>query len=207
MKKLIIILGILGISFLFISNYYVNKSTQSRIFTSVTDIQKNKVGLLLGTGKYLENGNINLYYKYRIDAALQLFLAGKIDFILISGDNSKKEYDEPSMMKNDLIEKGVPVEKIYLDYAGFRTLDSVVRSKFIFGQNKITFISQKFHNQRAVFIANYFGIEAVAFNAKDVNSKYGFKTRLREVFARAKAVVDIVFNIEPKFYGDKIIIK
>ncbi len=192
---------------MFISNYYVNKSTQSRIFTSVTDIPKNKVGLLLGTGKYLENGNINLYYKYRIDAALKLFLAGKIDFILISGDNSKKEYDEPSMMKNDLIEKGVPVEKIYLDYAGFRTLDSVVRSKFIFGQNKITFISQKFHNQRAVFIANYFGIEAVAFNAKDVNSKYGFKTRLREVFARAKAVVDIVFNIEPKFYGDKIIIK
>ena len=119
--------------FIFLIDLWVQTSTSEQIFTSVEEMPKNKVGLLLGTRKMLRSGYINLYYSHRIDAAEQLFKYGKIEFILISGDNSREEYDEPTYMKNDLVERGVPENKIYLDYAGFRTLDSVIRANAIFG--------------------------------------------------------------------------
>ena len=126
---------------------------------------------------------------------------------MVSGDNSKKDYDEPSTIKNDLINKGVPANRIYLDYAGFRTLDSIIRSKKIFGQNSITIISQQFHNERAIYLANMNKIDAVGFNATDVNTYYGFKTIMREKFARVKMMIDLIFGKEAKFLGDKVEIK
>lgn len=174
-KKAILLIIKLGISIvilfalmILLSNFVVEKSAADDLYISTSDIPKNKVGLVLGTAKYVRRGQINLYYKYRIEAATTLYKSGKVDFILISGDNSRKEYDEPSTMKEDLVEMGIPSEKIYLDYAGFRTLDSVVRCKEIFGQHSITVISQKLHNERAIFIAKRKGIEAVGFNAHDV---------------------------------------
>src|SRR5690606_27931598 len=163
-------------------------------------------GLVLGAGKFTSNGNINLYYKYRVEAAVDLYNSDKIDYILISGDNGTTDYDEPTDFKNDLIAKGIPAERIYLDYAGFRTLDSVVRAKEIFGQNTFTIISQKFHNQRAIYLAKSYGIDAIGYNAKDVMGAYGLKTQIREYMARAKASLDVFFNVEPKFLGDKITI-
>lgn len=190
-----------------ISDYAVEKSARGNIFDNVNKIPANNVGLLLGTGKFLKSGYTNLYYKYRIEAAVKLFEANKINFILISGDNSSKNYDEPSMMKQDLIKMGIPEGKIFLDYAGFRTLDSVVRAKHVFGQKSITLISQEFHNKRALFIANYNKIEAVAFNSRDVSARYGFKVIVREYFARVKAIIDYLINVQPKFYGEPIQIK
>ncbi|MDQ2177300.1 vancomycin high temperature exclusion protein [Marinifilum sp. D714] len=200
----IVILFLIGI---YGSNKLVEKAVADKIYNSTTKIPHNKVGLFLGTAKYVSNGQINLYYKYRIDAAVALFRAGKIKFILVSGDNSTKEYDEPSTIKEDLVNKGIPANNIYLDYAGFRTLDSVVRCKKIFGQNSITIISQQFHNERAIYIANCKDIHAIGFNAKDVSVHYGFKTQLREKLARVKMVIDLVIGKEPKFLGDKIEIK
>lgn len=167
MKKIKVILLILAIlsAGVFTTYHWVSFKTRHLVFDDVNSIPKNKVGLLLGTGKYAANGNINLFYKYRIDAAVKLYNAGKIEFILVSGDNSRKDYDEPSDFKNDLIARGIPEDKIVLDYAGFRTLDSVVRAKEIFGQTSITFISQKFHNQRAIYLAEHYDIKAVGFNA------------------------------------------
>jgi len=107
-------------------------------------------------------------------------------------------------MKNELINRGVPVDKIYEDFAGFRTLDSVVRAKEIFGQNSYIIISQKFHNERAVYLAQKNGIEAFGFNAKDVNKYAGIKTKIREYLARTKVFVDFVIGKEPKFGGEKI---
>lgn len=198
---LLVIILIVGI---FSVDYGVSHFTKKQIYTSVEEIPHNKVGLLLGTIKKLDSGYLNNYYKYRIEACTKLYKAGKIDFVLISGDNSRKDYDEPTEMKKDLIKNGIPGNRIYLDYAGFRTLDSVVRSKEIFGQNKVTIISQQFHNQRAVFIANFKNIEAVGFNAKDVSAYYGFKTMLREKLARVKMLLDLLFGKEPKFLGKKI---
>ena len=181
----LIIIGVLSIA---ISNFLVKKYAKNKIYKSVSLIPYNDVGLLLGTSKTLNNGYVNLYYKYRIDAGVALYKAGKIKFVLVSGDNGNKNYDEPTTIKNDLIQRGVPSSKIFLDYAGFRTLDSVVRSKEVFGQKSITVISQKFHNERALFIARTKGIKAVGFNAKAVSLRYGKKTMVRELFARVNDV-------------------
>jgi len=205
--KISLYLAIFGLFFIVVSNRLVERKTRNSLFNETETIPKNKVGLLLGTSKYLRDGSINLYYKYRIEAAVRLFKVGKIEFILISGDNGTKKYDEPTTIKNDLIAKGIPSERIYLDYAGFRTLDSVVRSKVIFGQDSITIISQPFHNERAIYIAKRKGIQAVGYNAKDVNVYYGLKTKAREKLARSKMILDIVFGKKPKFLGEKIEIK
>lgn len=100
--------------------------------------------------------------------------------------------------------QGIPESRIFLDYAGFRTLDSVVRAKEIFGQDRFTVISQKFHNERAVYLARHYDIEAIGFNAQDVSVNNGFKTRIREWLARVKVFVDLLTNKQPKFLGEQI---
>lgn len=192
---------------LVLSNIIVEISAKNKTYSNVKKIQKNKVGLVLGTAKLLKNGNLNLYFQYRINATVKLYKNGKIDFVLVSGDNGNKFYDEPSDFKDELIARGIPANKIFLDYAGFRTLDSVVRAKEIFGQTKLTFISQEFHNERAIFIAKTKGINAIGFNAKDITGKYGYKTQLREYFARTKAILDFIIRTKPKFLGKQIEIK
>lgn len=193
------------IATVFVINFWVEKDSESYLFNDLETIPKNEVGLVLGTSKYLKNGNKNLFFFHRIDAASALYKAGKIKFIIVSGDNSNKNYNEPEDMRNELILRGVSPEDIYLDYAGLRTLDSVVRSKEIFGQTKVTIISQKFHNERAVFIAHNKNIEAIGFNAKEVSVYYGFKTKLREKFARIKVFIDLfLINKSPKYLGEKV---
>ena len=207
MKNVGIVSGILLTIFIclvLLIDHYVSRSVYQRLYNESYRIPRVRVGLLLGTSKYLSNGQANLYYQYRIDAAVMLFRTGKIRYILVSGDNAHRSYDEPQMMRNDLIELGVPKEKIYLDFAGFRTLDSVVRAKEIFGQDSLIIISQKFHNERALYLAKKFGIEAYAFNAKDVDRYYGFKTMVREKLARIKMIIDIIVGTQPKFLGEKI---
>lgn len=202
--KIILFIAVLLCIVLVTNDYLISKKAEGSLYSNVNDIPKNKVGLLLGTSKYMSKGGINLYYAYRIDAAITLYKAGKIDYILISGDNSHISYNEPNTFKKDLIKRGIPADKIVLDYAGFRTLDSVIRAKEIFGQDTVIVISQAFHNERAIYIARHFDIDAIGFNAKDVNNRYGLKTRLREYFARAKASLDLLFNVQPKFLGEEI---
>lgn len=206
-RKIIIALIITLPLFVLFANYYIGKSAESKVFSETAEIEKNKVGLVLGTAKHLKSGRLNLYFKYRIDATVKLYQAGKIEFVLVSGDNGNTEYDEPTDFKEALIKRGIPADKIYLDYAGFRTLDSVVRAKEIFGQEKITIISQQFHNERAIFLAEKKGIAAVGFNATDVSGRYGLKVRLREYLARTKVFIDIILGVKPKFLGDKIVIE
>lgn len=204
-KIIILIITFLGISTV-LTSLWIDHTSKGKTYDSVELIPKNKVGLVLGAGKFTSNGNINLYYIYRVEAAVALYDSGKIDYILISGDNGRTDYDEPTNFKNDLMAKGIPAEKIYLDYAGFRTLDSLVRAKEIFDQHTFTIISQKFHNQRAIYLAKSYGIDAIGYNAKDVMGAYGLKTQIREYLARAKASLDVFFNVEPKFLGEKITI-
>ncbi len=196
----------LCLAFVFWSNYKIENASKDFVFNDLNKIPNQKVGLLLGTSKTLSNGNPNAYYVRRIEATAELYKAGKIKYVIVSGDNSVKNYNETEDMKFSLMEKGIPESHIFEDFAGFRTLDSVVRAKEIFGQDSITVISQKFHNERAIFLAQKNGITAYGYNAKDVNKAYGFKTNLREKFARAKVFVDLLFGIEPKFGGEKIVI-
>ena len=185
-------------------NYKVKHDVKESMYDNITETPSKKVGLLLGTAKYVKGGWINLYYTHRITAAVELYKAGKIEYILISGDNGRESYDEPTLMKEDLMAAGIPESAIYLDYAGFRTLDSLVRCKIIFGELDILVISQQFHNERAVYIARAKGIQAIGYNAQDVNAKYGFKTRIREYLARTKMFLDLWFGKEPKFLGEEI---
>ena len=203
---LFLILIVLGILFTFWANHTIEYATDDYVTSSINKLPNEKVGLVLGTSKSLKNGNKNPYFFYRIEAAEELFKSGKIDYIIVSGDNSSQYYNEPEDMQNELVARGIPKTKIFLDFAGLRTLDSVVRAKEIFGQNSYLIISQRFHNERAVFLAQKKGIEAYGYNAKDVNKKAGFKTNLREYFARVKVFWDLFFGVDPKFSGSKVVI-
>lgn len=208
-KKIALLLLILaGISIvaLFSADSIIKKDSEKFIFDDVHNLPDCKTALVLGTSKTLQNGNPNPYFTKRIKATAELYKSGKIRAIIVSGDNSVKGYNEPEQMKLDLIAEGIPAEIIFEDFAGFRTLDSVVRAKEIFEQNKIIIVSQQFHNERAIYLAQQNGIEAFGYNAKDVNRKFGFTTNIREKLARVKVFVDLLFGVDAKFGGEKIVI-
>jgi SanA protein len=162
------------------------------------------VALVLGTSHRVVGGGPNPYFRKRIETAAALYKLGKIDHFILSGDNRTMFYNEPWEMRKALIAEGVPEDAITLDYAGLRTLDSVVRSKKIFGQNKITIITQPFHSYRALFISNFYHIDAVAMVTEEPGFDESVKLRVREYFARTKAVLDLyVFNTSPRFLGPK----
>jgi SanA protein len=204
--KIFLLLIAAGIIFIVAADFYVKKQSENFVFDDIKNLPQAKTGLLLGTSKTLSNGYLNTYFTNRIDAAAELYKSGKIQYIIVSGDNSRKNYNEPEDMQQALINQGIPEDRIFLDFAGFRTLDSVIRAKEIFGQEKLIVISQKFHNERAVFLAQKNGIEAYGYNAVDVNKFYGLKTNLREKLARAKVFWDFMFGVEPKFGGERIVI-
>lgn len=175
-----------------------------RLYDDAAAVPHYRCALLLGTTPTVKSGNANKYFVYRIDACAALYKAGKIDRIIVSGDNRTSDYNEPEAMRRALVSRGIPSQAIFLDYAGFRTLDSVVRAKEIFGQSSFIVISQRFHNERAIFLASRHGIDAAGFNARDARLRYGFKTRLRETFARVKVFADLLVGKKPHFLGEKI---
>ncbi|MET3537978.1 SanA/YdcF family protein [Chryseobacterium limigenitum] len=204
--KIFLLLIVAGFIFIAWANYSIKKESDASVSYNMADVPETKTALLLGTSKNLNSGLPNAYFYNRIQAAIDLYKSGKIKYIIVSGDNSTKDYNEPEDMLLTLMKYGIPQDRIFLDHAGFRTLDSVVRAKEIFGQTKLVIISQKFHNERAVFLAKKNGIEAYGYNAKDVNKYAGFKTNMREYLAKAKAYWDLIFGVEPKFGGEKILI-
>ena len=175
-------------------------------YDEVEKIPSRDVALLLGVAKITPAGNPNAFFRGRIDAAAKLFHAGTISHIIISGDNSRKDYNEPQDMKDALMEKGVPEKAMTLDYAGFRTLDSIVRCKEIFNCKKITVISQRFHAERALYIADKHGIDAIAFAAADTPWKWlNERNWRREKYARTAAWLDLnILCRSPRYLGEKI---
>ncbi len=206
-KKIIYFLLFLPIFFLLWSNFSVYYESKEYLKTDVNDLPKVKVGLMLGTSRFLGNGNPNAYFFNRIEAAVKLYQSGKITHVLVSGDNGTKEYNEPEDMKTELIARGIPESKIVLDFAGFDTYDSMIRAQKVFGQNKFIVISQHFHNQRAVYIARRFGIEAYGYDAGDVKNFGGFRTKVREWFACVKAYFEVKVGVDPKFLGEQVPIR
>jgi SanA protein len=199
----LLIAGVLAV----VGSNLVVLSQRGDTYDQVSEVPHNKVGLVLGCVRYLNGGYENPFFQNRIDAATRLFEAAKIDYILVSGDNHRQGYDESSDMKQALVERGVPSERIICDYAGFSTLDSIVRSKEVFGQQAITVISQRFHNERAIYIAKACGVEATGYNAEDVKLKWAAKTYLREIASRVKAVWDVrIVRRQPKFLGNPVVI-
>ena len=177
-------------------------ASRGRIFEDVSKVPPMKVGLVFGTTDRVK-GRENLYFRYRIEAAAALWKSGKLKTIIVSGDRSGY-YNEPNKMRSALIGHGIPADRIECDFDGMRTLDSVVRAKEIFGVTSILFISQRFQNERAIYLAEANGIDAYAFDAKDVETHAGLKTKFREVGARVKMWLDVnILHTRPLKMGPK----
>ncbi len=206
LKMFTIALAITAI-YMSVCYYWISSTGQALSFDDIEAIEVREVALVLGTSRSVNGVYENPFFTHRMEAAAALYHAGKVKHILVSGDNSTHNYNEPRDMRQKLIALGVPKEAITMDFAGLRTLDSVVRSKEIFQQRKIIIVSQEFHNHRALFIARYHGINAIAYNAK-YPIYASNKTLLREVFARSCAVLDLyLLGTQPKYLGDKIDIR
>lgn len=187
---------------------YISKHAEADLYNNIKKIPAKQAVLLLGTAKYIAKGKKNYFYIYRIRAAVQLFKSGKVKAIVVSGDNGTKYYDETTTMQKDLIKAGIPGRYITLDYAGFRTLDSVVRAEAIFDLKDYIIVSQKFHLERALFIAKAKGHKVIGFMAKDIpGTAAAYRMKAREYLARVKAFLDVyLLHTEPKFYGKKEIV-
>lgn len=191
-----------GIIIVLVLNLWVIGRASGRIFDKVEQVPEVPVALLLGTSRYVR-GQRNAFFFNRIYAAVSLYRAGKVRKIIVSGDNGTQSYNETDDMRRELIARGVPEEDIVNDHAGFRTLDSVVRAKSVFGQSRILIVSQHFHLQRAIFIARAHGIDAVGFSAEDpAEGDALLRVMTREYFARVKAWLDCyVLATQPRFPG------
>jgi len=166
-------------------------------------IPNQKYALMLGTSRNLGDGSPNVYFFKRVSACVRLYQAGKVRFVLVSGDNGAVSYNEPEAMRDELVARGIPEDHIVLDYAGFDTYDSMIRAQKVFGLNAFIVVSQHFHNKRAVFIARRNGIAAYGYNAGDASAAAGIKTRIREYFACVKAYLEVWIGVKPHFLGKK----
>ena len=187
-------------------NVWIVSMSKQRVYDDVSAVPEREVALVLGTSRTTADGRwSNPHFTHRIEAAASLYHAGKVKRLIVSGDNHINGYDEPTDMRDALVAAHVPIEAIALDYAGFRTLDSVVRAKEVFGQMRLIVVSERFHNYRALFICRKYGIDAVAFNARPVSLRISRWPTVREWLARVKVVLDLyVLRTHPKFLGPPV---
>ncbi|HVT13879.1 MAG TPA: ElyC/SanA/YdcF family protein [Fimbriimonadaceae bacterium] len=196
-------MALLGL-FVWATNAAVLASAGGRIFADVEKLPTEPVGLVLGTAPYFK-GSKNPFFERRMDAAATLYKAHKVAKLLVSGDNYVKTYDEPSAMRDALVARGVPAADIVLDYAGFRTLDSVVRAHKIFGVDRCAIVTDDFHLPRALYIAQSAGIDAVGFQTVPLPRSVGTMVYVREIGSRSLVWLDLhVLNRQPRFLGPRV---
>ncbi|MBY8965459.1 ElyC/SanA/YdcF family protein [Algiphilus sp.] len=182
-----------------LGNRWVINSTDSYIYDNVGLLPENRVGIVLGTSPYTRGGGRSDDFFGRIEAAAKLYDAGKIRHIIVSGANPDATYNEPRRMWQELVKRGVPQEALTMDFAGFRTFDTVARAHRVFGLERYTLITQKYHTYRAVFLARKMEVPAVAYIAPGTQYRHPW----REIFARVKAILDLfVLRTEPRFVGE-----
>ena len=205
MLKLIVwgscLLVTLCIILMLVCNQLVKNNAQGKVIDEIDSIRFESVGLLLGTTPQTRiGGRKNMFFKYRIDAAEELYKAGKIKKILISGDeNSLDGVNEVESMRDSLMARGVPKDAIYLDGKGFRTICSIINANKLYDIHSYIIISQRFHNERALYLAEHLGLQVQclqAYNAKDPQSTMALMTYIREYFARVKMFLDLLMNKE-----------
>ena len=184
-------------------NNWVKQSAQPYMYNDISHLPANEVGLLLGTTKWIGTGVKNEYFVNRVEAAAMLIHNGKLKHLIVSGDSSRY-YNEPREMLDALLALGVSSTDITLDYAGYRTYDSILRCLRKYDQRKITIISQASHNYRAVFIARANGMNAVAYNAEAPEGAAS-NPNYREFWARLGAIIDVyIFRTKPRNMGEKV---
>jgi SanA protein len=186
-----------------LANYRIVTANRSRLYSDLSLVPVCDVALVLGTSARLQGGQPNRHFESRMNAAAALYRAGKVRHLLVSGDNRQRNYNEPVMMRAALVKRGIPETAITLDYAGFRTLDSVVRARQVFGLERCIIVTQRYHNSRALEIARASDLEAWGYCAPDVGFAGSFPTECREVLARTVTMLDLyVWHRQPHFLGD-----
>lgn len=175
----------------FISHALVRNAAASRITGDYRQFPPGAPIVVLGTSRYTRSGAVNAFFEHRMDAAEQLFITGAFPVIIVSGGRTEPGYDEPEMMYRDLLERGISSEYIIRDGAGFRTLDSVIRMKGVFQQQSFVVVSQPFHLERALFIADAYGLDAWGYPAADASGMLNLHVRMREFAARVQAIIDV----------------
>jgi SanA protein len=197
-----LVLGLLVFpGFIAIANAQVLQAANGKTFDEVESIPHHRVGIVLGCSPTIGRYK-NPYFVGRINAAVKLYEAGKVDRLLVSGDNGRQTYDEPTAMEQALIAKGIPKNHIAKDFAGFRTLDTMVRANKVFGLTDATIITDDFHVARSLYFAQAAGITADAFPSIGLSNAGLSSTEVREIMARGQAVLDeTILQSQPKFLG------
>lgn len=200
-KILLVAAGVSAAVFIVIAVCYILVviNASDRTFDEAKNIPHNRVGLLLATSPITPDGDHNFNFNYRIKAADELFKAGKVNYIIASGgDYTKTERngcDEPRSILDSLVVRGVPADRVILDYEGTRTINSIAKAKTVFALDSMTLISQKYHNERAIYLADKYGIHAIGYNAAPSHIQHNrIKNTLREYLARVKMFIDILTN-------------
>ena len=191
--------------FVILCNRWVINSTDAYMYSDWALLPENDVGIVLGTSAYVDSGDPSPAFQGRIRAAAELYKLGKVKLLIVSGANPDSTYNEPRKMWQELVKAGVPQNAIKMDFAGYRTLDSMVRAQAVWGLTRFTVITQRYHQYRAIFLARKIGAHAVGYVARvgAEGEEFGRRNPVREIFARAKAVIDVLFlNTQPKFLGE-----
>jgi len=192
LSGLLIVVPLLLLALLLaVCDFWIRSATADRIYFDAAEVPAHEVALVLGTSPFIAEGRPNLFFLRRMDAAADLYHQGKARRLILSGGAAPGDYDEPEEMRQALLAKDVPDEALVLDRAGYRTYDSVVRARAAFGAESLVVVSQDFHVQRAIFIADREGVEAIGFAAANVAGLGGAKVNLRELLARVKAILDL----------------
>jgi len=205
LKRLLLPATLGAVGLVLYASRAIRKDSETRVFRNASAVPHKHVALVLGCAPVLGGGMPNGFFENRMDAAARLFQAGKADYLLLSGDNHSIHYDEPTAMKEALVERGVPEDRLVLDYAGFSTSDSVIRAQKVFGVEDLCVVSQPDHIMRAIYIARHHGMKAVGFAAEDIAMRWGWRTRVRESLARVRTLFDVhVWDRQPHFLGPPI---
>ncbi len=207
-RVFIAVAGVLSLALLALvltacSNAYVVYSTRDAVKTKPQDVEPTRVALVLGARVY-KSGRPATPLRERLSIARDLYKSGTVQKIIVSGDHGEEDYDEVNVMRRWLIERGVSSQDIFMDHAGFRTLDSVVRAQEVFGADELVICTHRFHAYRAAFLASMHGISAQVLTADASPDPYRRQNQLREVAARTVAVADVLVGRGPKFLGPKI---
>jgi SanA protein len=206
-RLLLSLLSLLLLAGLFVwwAHHRTDSFAEPYLYDDVQKVPYTRVAIIPGTASHLAGGGHNPYFTYRIEAAVALYKARRIRIIIVSGDNADKSYNEPVAMRKALIAKGIPKAHIVLDFAGFRTLDTVIRCRDVFGQQRVVFISQRFQNARAVYIGRHNQMDIIGFNAREPQSHTWSFTQAREWVARARMMLDVhLLDTSPKFLGEQV---
>jgi SanA protein len=197
LKRLIIALGALAAILCGVAHLVVERAARGLVFDAVHRCPEAPVAVVLGVGH-------NRNYRPRVSTAAELFLKGKVRALIVSGDNSRESYNEPARMRADLISMGVPEQFVTCDYAGLRTLDSVIRADRVFGQRRFLVVSQRYHCERAIFLARHLGLEVCGVATTSDEGYASAQDHAREILARVRAVADAYLGVQPKYLGPPV---